>query len=193
MNQHNHEEYAEQWTGANLTHRDLLEFRASYFFFTLQNPRNVYGTSLFSLEAENNYWFWKATSVFANFNFTWDAGKTVALNTPSQMYIPTLSAGVKEFFPITEKDLFVYLGIGLSVAIPYTVDSSNHLDTYTTRFSPGLVGKSGFLWMVKPRIAFDFFFDYYLQPTTKKMNSSFGGSLTDIGGFRTGGGVGYLF
>ena len=179
---------------------NLFEARGSYFFFTQQNPRNIFGTSLYSVELEDNYWFKNTTSVFVNANMTWAEGSTLFFNTRTDMIIPTLSLGVKEFFYVPGSEFSAYLGVGLSFALPYSHNYYEYAPADMVRFSPGLVFKSGFLVIPRTRLSrkminfiADIFFDYYLQPTTQEIHASFGQSLIDVGGFRTGGGLGFLF
>ena len=155
---------------------------------------------LVSIVLEDNYWFKKTTSVFVNGNMTWSKGETPFFYTGTDLYLPTFSVGIKEFFYFPATDIFTYLGIGLSFCIPYTHNYYAYSSPDIVRFSPGLVFKTGFLITSKsrilrklPNVILDLFFDYYVQPTTQIMNASFQQSLIDIGGFRTGGGLGYLF
>ncbi len=176
-----------------LDKHNLIEARAAYFFFTNTDAREIYHNGTIDLELEHNYWFTSRYSVWTNLNFIWQSGKSQTLSTPTWINITTLSLGAKEFFSIWKETIKLYLGLGITGAYVRTKDQTNHLPQKTIRWSPGCVGKFGFLFHYKPRVFVDLFFDYYYQPTPTRKGRSFTDSVIDLGGFRTGAGIGYSF
>lgn len=71
-------------------------------------------------------------------------------------------------------------------------DQTDYLFKKTVRLSPGCVGKVGLLFQTRSRFLVDLFFDYYYQPTAVQKSSSSDSSV-NLGGFRTGVGIGYCF
>ncbi|MCH9617268.1 MAG: hypothetical protein SP4CHLAM5_07920 [Chlamydiia bacterium] len=178
----------------NMHGHDILEFRAGYFFFTEAYAGKIYGPGTVSLEVENNYWFLSWASGWINFNFTWGSGSPPSTAVSTHMNISCLSGGAKAFLPIDTDQIYrLYLGAGLSAAIIMTKDETAYLPTNLVRFSPGIAVKSGLLICPYKRLAIDLFFDYYFLPTSRSIDLSFYQSLTDVGGFRAGLGLGYLF
>lgn len=177
----------------DLKDHDLLEFRAGEFFFTSENNRAVYSAGIITLELEDNHFLSSKYSLWGNLNVAWSKGQTPTFNTPTHMDIAIFSFGGKRFFKVTPREVKFYLGIGLTAAIAHNTSDSEYLADTMTRFSPGAVGKIGFLFQHPSNFVFDIFFDYYIQPTLKSMNGAFYQKITDVGGFHTGAGIGYLF
>jgi hypothetical protein len=177
----------------DLKGHDYLEFRAGEFFFTDKNNRATYGSEIITLEVEDNHFFSSKYSIWGNVNTAWNSGATVSFSTPTDMSITILSIGGKRFFPVTQKEIKLYLGIGLTAGVAHTTNNADYLADTMTRFTPGVVGKFGFIAQHKSNFTFDLFFDYYIQPTLKSMNASFFDKVTDVGGFHTGVGIGYIF
>jgi hypothetical protein len=175
------------------------ELRAGYFYFIDENAREIYDNGTIDLEIENNIWWTHYNSFWVNFNFIWANGQSELFLTASNVNIATLSGGIKGFFPIKSSyiealqpyyidEVEVYLGVGFAAAIIWTNDQTAFLPNQTVRFSPGVAAKFGFLIHLGKNFFLDPFFDYYYQPTTTRQNNT-----VDIGGFRTGAGIGYLF
>ncbi|MCH9617265.1 MAG: hypothetical protein SP4CHLAM5_07890 [Chlamydiia bacterium] len=177
----------------DLKGHDFLEFRAGEFFFTQQSNRDTYGSEIITLEVEDNHFLSSKYSVWGNVNVAWSSGKTRYFETPTDMSITIVSIGGKRFVPVTQKEIKFYLGVGITAGVANTTCQNPYLSDTMTRFSPGVVGKFGFIAQHKSNFAFDLFFDYYIQPTLKNLNGSFFDKATEIGGFHAGVGIGYIF
>ena len=172
---------------------ELGEIRGGIFFFTNELNRDVYDSAIPFLELEGNHFFSSKYSAWGNAGVVWSSGKTKTFLTLTKMNITTVSIGMKRFVPISTKDIKFYVGAGLSFAVANTRFNSDYMSETMTRISPGIVGKLGFLFQRESNIFLDIFFDYYFQPTLKSVPGSFYQQFTDLGGFRTGLGIGYLF
>ena len=170
-----------------------LQARAGYFLFTKEANRKIFDTGSVDLELEYNWRFFSHTSLFLNGNFTWDNGYTVGFKTPTTIYLPTFSFGLKQFFNFFTPQVQGYLGFGAVAAIPMTQDHSPYIPTDTVRFSPGILWKSGILFYLPVRWTLDLFFDYYLSPVGRRIDLPWLQQITDVGGFRTGLGLGVEF
>ena len=168
--------------------RDLLVGRAGYFFFTDGTNREVWDNGTIDVELENNYWYTNRYSTFQNINFIWRDG-TSSFNTPVSINMATISLGIKQFFPIIKDYFNAYLGFGFTCGLVWTNNESNFIPNHNFWASPGIVGKSGLVFFTERAIMFDLFFDVYYQPIWTSALDSY----TDMGGFKTGLGIGYLF
>ena len=168
--------------------RDLLVGRGAYFFFTDGTNREIWDDGTIDLEIENTYWFTNYYSTFQNINFIWKDGAS-SFGTPVSIDMATISIGVKEFFSIVPSLLNGYLGFGFTCGLVWTNNKSEFIPNHYFWASPGIVGKSGLILFAKSKVSIDIFFDAYYQPIWSGALNSY----TDMGGFRTGVGMGYLF
>ena len=172
----------------DFTGLNLLGARAAYFFFTDGTNREVWDNGSIDLEIENNYWFANYYSTFQNINFIFKDGDST-FGTPVRINMATISLGVKEFFPIGQDALIAYLGFGLTCGLVWANNQSQFIPNQDFWASPGIVGKSGLLLIPMCQVVIDLFFDVYYQPIWTSASDSY----ADMGGFRTGGGICYLF
>lgn len=172
---------------------NILEFRSGYFRFDNSTARDIYGNGTITLELENNYKFKPRVSLWGNFNASWKKGSSLNVDNPTHLYLYTLSVGPKFFLTINKTWLDLYLGAGLSGAYLHLRDDTSYLPDTTKRLSAGIVGKTGFLISLNKAWILDLFFDYYYQPVSTRQSSSLTKSTLNIGGFRTGAGIGYRF
>lgn len=175
------------------TYHDMLTIRAGNFFFTSSTARQTYGSEIIDLEVENNFWFFSKWSFWQNYNIVWNSGRNANLNSYTSMNISTISIGIKKFFKFPRVPIHLYLGAGPTLQIANSTISSPYLPSNTTKVGGGVVGKFGFLFQSPQNIMIDAFFDYYYQPTGRVVNADNLSNWNDIGGFRAGGGIGYLF
>lgn len=156
------------------------EIRGAAFFPTNSRFRNIYGDVHPVGEVEVGASFCNCYQFFLNINEFYDhaslknCGKT-ELNTI------TFSLGPKYTFCLN-RCLDFYVGIGLSVAYSY-LNNQHASKKYNTSF--GGVLKTGTYLHITENIFLDFFVDYNYQPAFH--------NHIDIGGFRSGIGIGTYF
>lgn len=166
-----------------------LQVRGGYFRFADHTVRKVYRQGAPDIELQGDFFLHKLFNPWVNFNYVWKEGKSDPLNNRTQLKLGTLSFGSNLQVCFHRRSLF-YLGVGLTTAYLHLSDHSDFLPHHTVRWSAGVVGKSGLLVNLD-RFLFNVFFDYYFQPVSPR--STLDESFIDLGGFRTGVGLGTFF
>jgi hypothetical protein len=163
-----------------------VQARAGYFYFANHAAREIYHTGTPDVEIEGSLSINRRFTPWMNINYVWKEGRSEALSDKTELKMGTLSLGVKRYF-----ERKFYLGLGLSAAYLHLEDDSPYLPKTTRRWGAGVVGKSGWLIQLNKCLFLDLFFDYYYQPMHAR--SSLSTHHVDVGGFRTGGGIGSRF
>jgi hypothetical protein len=130
--------------------------------------------------------------VWGNFNTFTANASSLGLKDPTAMQLYPLSAGLKYNVEIIES-LDLYLGIGPTFTCLEMEDYSPYVQQNTFRTSWGVVGKSGLIYRFGPHVFFDFFADYYYGKIAPVSQSGIESESLNVGGLRTGLGIGMVF
>jgi len=174
--------YSLQWT---------LEGRGGYFRFANSTAREIYNGGTPDVEIEGLVFIHRYFTPWVNANYVWKKGRSEGLSDKTTLKMGTLSLGSKILFPKLDSRVRGYLGMGCSGEYVHLHDHAEYLSSKTIRWGVGAVGKSGVLIDIKQKILLDLFFDYYYCPI--KTRHSLSADSLNLGGFRTGGGIGYTF
>ena len=168
-----------------------LQARAGYFQFTSHSAQKIYGTGAPDIELEGSVKLHPYLVLWSNLNYVWKGSHSTPLDNNTHLDLLTLSIGANAMTSVRWSFTFIYLGLGLSGAYVHTKDESSYLPTNTSRFGVGCVGKFGLLVFCTKHFFVNPFFDYYYQPISAKSSAAY--SSVNLGGFRTGLGLGCQF
>jgi outer membrane protein W len=121
---------------------------------------------------------------WVNANYFVKRGQSLGLHEKTRLQILPLSIGLNVHRCIAEK-FTPYIGLGATYTMLKTFDQASSLTKRHHRYRFGGVAKSGILYSVNQEFFFSAFADYYY---TKVSN---GHGNIDIGGLRTGLGLGF--
>lgn len=156
------------------------ELRGAATFPTNNKFRHIFGDVIPSYQIELGWTFWKTYGLFLNVDELYRKGSLDHCG-KSSLNILTASFGPKYIYPLnTNTDL--YTGIGVSVAWSQ-IDNKKATKAYNT--SVGFCLKNGAYYYFSEQFFLDLFVDYGYQPAFR--------NHINIGGFKTGVGVGYLY
>lgn len=162
-----------------------FEVRGSAFFPAKEQIRDRYGDvngsygieAAFDLPYNNNLWIGFDQFSKHGHSNGWKH---------SQFSLSTFSLGLKRSFCLNNWSS-VYLGLGATLASVYFKDSEDRNWCSKRKGSVGGVAKSGLIIDLCNDFFIDVFADYYYQPVR------FHHRTTNVGGLRTGAGIGYRF
>ena len=170
---------------------ELFKSRAGYFQFTSDWAKKIYSNGAPDIELEGSVTIHPNISVWSNLNYVWKTGHSTAFANATHLDLGTLSLGVNLMTPSKWSSTLVYIGLGISGAYVDTKDHTAYLPINTSKLGVGCVAKLGIFIPCIKHVFLNPFFDYYYQPihTTNSAHHS----TVDMGGFRTGLGIGYSF
>lgn len=166
----------------------LLQMRAGYFYPASPVMRGIYHHGGAELEVEAGLYVYRNLNAWVNFNYFHRHGRSFGLcsNTTLNMY--PLSFGLKYDIPVTDW-CALYLGAGASCSFigmheksPFAFHRSRQSNTRW-----GAVGKSGLLFQLTDHLFMDVFADGYYT------RAHLIGNIHNVGGLRTGVGLGVNF
>jgi hypothetical protein len=161
-----------------------IAFRSDAFFATSERFRNIYGDVSFSYQVEASTRL-ATFDGWLNFDFLSKHGKSEGFHNPTKVYLNTLSFGVK--FPYTFSEAFTfYFGVGPTFSNVSLNNGSECSKEKVSKWSYGGVIKSGLYLPIHRALFLDLFLDYTYQPVNFQ-------TAVDVGGLRTGLGVGVIF
>lgn len=168
-----------------------IEARSGFFYFQDDLPRKIYGQGCLDLEIEGSYFLKKKLSIWANFDYNFASGSSLELSHATHLTMLCLSVGPKAYLFALDKHPFnPYLGVGVAGVFLKTTDDSPYVQKHLSRYKAAGVIKSG-IFVCKGSICIDLFFDYLI--TSIKAEASGVKNPVNMGGFKTGIGMGYLF
>ena len=168
-----------------------LQVRAGYFQFTSNWAKKIYGKGIPDIELEGSVKIHPNISLWSNLNYVWKAGHSTVFANGTHLDLGTLSLGANLMTPFKRSATLVYVGLGISGAYVHTKDHTAYLPTDTSKLGVGCVAKLGIFISCIKHVFLNPFFDYYYQPIHTRNSSNH--STVDVGGFRTGLGIGYSF
>lgn len=169
-----------------------MEFRAGYFVPSSSVMRDIYHHGGPEAEWEGAAHLNDDVDVWLNFNYFERNGHSLGLGDKTSIRLFPLSIGIKHNFCLTDQITF-YLGIGASYTWLRTHDHSDFVQRHTRRQGWGGVGKSGFIYNLADNLFLDLFFDYYYTSISGVHHSGVEATSRDVGGLRTGLGLGINF
>ncbi len=172
-------------------YQGMTELRVGYFYPVSGVIRDIYGGGIEG-ELETAVRLYAGLHLFANGGIFVKDGHSLGLDNRTQIKLFPLSLGLKYNFRISSIWEF-YLGAAPTYTWAYFHDHSSFVKQHVHKSAFGAVGKMGFLYTFK-KIGFaDFFFDYYYTEISGTHSSGVTGTSRDIGGFRTGLGLGVKY
>ncbi len=166
--------------------RFSTELRVGYFYPTSHEVREIYRNGGVEFEAEAAVRLVCDLNLWANFNYFQRHGHSRGAHDDTSIRIYPLSAGLKYNFPLF-CNFYFYLGAGASYTWAKIHDHAPNLQSHFSKQGWGGVGKAGFLYCFCSCIFLDVFADYYYTKI------SHGSCKVNIGGLRTGAGLGVRF
>lgn len=165
------------------------EIRAGYFYPTSGLLRKIYRTGGAEGELELSRTFCINYQVWGNVNLYTKTGHSRGLHDKTRITIVPISCGLKYIFDFKPCPLYrPYVGIGPSYSLIHIRNDSSFVKKRTNKHGFGFVVKSGIYFDLSCDFVLDLFADYYYQ----KIHFHSSGTK-DIGGVRTGLGIGYKF
>jgi hypothetical protein len=171
-----------------------VELRCAAFFPLSERFTDIYN------EVGASYQIEASTPVYDDFdgwiNFDWFTkhGRSKGFHDSTRINIANISFGVKYFFEdflqfmpcYGQGPIIPYIGIGPSFSRVWIKDKSRCTHRHTCKWAYGGVLKTGFYYFFCDQVFIDIFVDYLYQPIHFHKN-------VDIGGFKTGAGIGIKF
>lgn len=168
-----------------------VELRGGYFYPTSQLLRKIYhrGGAEGELELSRNFCphCYPNWQIWGNVNYFARKGRSCGLHNKTRIHIVPISAGLKYVF-IPHCRLRPYLGMGASYSFMHVRNKTNDVKRHSNKQGFGFVVKAGIYYDLPYNFIIDLFFDYYYQRV--HFHSS---GTRNLGGLRTGIGLGYQF
>lgn len=163
-----------------------VEVRSAAFFHSSGRFREIYGTVGGCYQLEVSTPLFHCTDGWVNFDWFSKHKKSKECEVcNSRLYIANISCGVKFPYQFCEQ-LTAYLGIGPSFSRVWLRNKSKHDHERVTKLAVGGVLKSGVVYFINACMFIDLFVDYLYQPVHFEKH-------VDIGGLKTGAGIGLKF
>ncbi len=163
----------------------IAELRGGIFLPSSEKIQKIYGHGWIEGEAEFTYRFKGCWGIWGNAGYFYKNGHPKGHHSGHIQLFP-VSSGLKAIFFFSHH-IRPYLGIGPSYTFLHLKNFSPLIRqrAYKNRF--GFVAKSGIYFDLPKHFALDLFFDYYYQHIHFQL------LRVNVGGFRTGIGLGYRF
>ncbi len=163
-----------------------IEIRSGAFFPNTERFRKIYGKATASYGFEVSTSTDSCVDAWANFDFLTKHGRSIGFNDPTRVSIANFSFGLKYPFHVREK-WAAYIGIGPSFSGVWVKNRyHNHRHHTASQVAVGGILKSGINYYLNSWVFIDLFVDYVYQPVSFEKR-------TDVGGLKTGIGLGYRF
>lgn len=162
-----------------------VEVRSAAFFHSSERFKEIYGNVGASYQLEASTKLYDCFEGWANFDWFSKHGKSDRLNDPTNVSIANISLGMKFPYQFCEK-FTAYIGIGPSLSRIWLKNKSHCRHETVSKWAIGGVLKTGIYYFISKRIFIDVFVDYLYQPVHFETH-------VDMGGFKTGVGLGVKF
>lgn len=162
-----------------------LEVRSAAFFHGSDRFREIYGNVGVSYQLEASTKLYDYLDGWANLDRFSREGKSEGFNDPTKIRITNISLGIKLPYQFGEK-FIAYIGLGPSLSKIWFKNKSQCCHETVTKWAIGGVLKTGVYYFISERLFIDLFVDYLSQPVHFE-------TRFNIGGFKTGAGVGFTF
>lgn len=162
-----------------------FELRSGAFFFSSSTIREIYGTTTGYYELEGEFKFAECFEDWVNVSWFAVDGKIKDTNESTRFNLANFSLGIRYVHSFTKK-FSTYLGLGPVIGRFWANHSFSGRNRNIETTGYGGVLKSGLMYCFSDFAFVDFYIDYYYQPAHFKKR-------IDIGGLRTGVGIGMSF
>lgn len=162
-----------------------LEIRSAVFFHSSHRFREIYGNVGGSYQLEASTKFNDCFETWVNFDWFSKHGKSEGFEDSTRVRIANISLGIKFPYQICEQ-FTAYFGIGPSLSRIWLKNDGQCSHERVSKLAIGGVLKTGVYYFINKCIFIDVFVDYLYQPVHFETH-------IDIGGFKTGVGVGVKF
>jgi outer membrane protein len=167
------------------------QLRAGYFHPASHTVRDIYHGGIEG-EIETSAALYQNLNLFANAGVFVKSGHSLGLHDSTRIKVFPLSLGLKYNFSLSRLWEF-YLGAAPTYTWVRFHDRSPFVDQHVHKSAFGVVGKTGFIFTFFKRGFIDFFFDYYYTKISGAHSSGTSSTSSNIGGFRTGLGLGVKY
>lgn len=164
-----------------------VEFRYAAFIPSSKLFKEIYGNvgTSYQLETTTKVPCWECWDVWANLDWFSKHGRSVGFEDPTRVQISTLGLGIRYNYCLNYCTSF-YVGVGPTVGTIWLKNKSRCLDEKVCKTTVGCLTKIGVLYYFCDRLFLDLFVDYLYQPVHFEHR-------VNIGGFKTGAGLGVTF
>jgi hypothetical protein len=162
-----------------------IEFRAAAFFPSSNLFRKIYGNMSGDYQLEAATQICPHLDSWVNIDGYSKKGRSVGFSDPTRVSIANLSVGIKLPYQIHEK-FIIYIGIGPSLSWIFIHNKFHDYHQKKIQMVLGGIIKSGINYFINSNLFLDLFLDYLYQPAHFERT-------VDIGGIKTGVGLGYRF
>jgi len=162
-----------------------LKVRIAAFWPMSNRFQKIYGDVIPSYQIEGGVTFLDRYQVWVNFDWIYKRGHSYSLNDYTSVNIGNLSVGMNILHHFSKAFTF-YAGLGPALGIITIHNRSTNIHKNETKHLISLNVKSGFLYYFNCHYFADFFVDYLYQMTSFRKK-------VDVGGFKTGIGIGICF
>lgn len=159
-----------------------VEFRSSAFFHSSKRFRELYGNVGSSYQLEASAPICNCLDGWVNFDWF---SKNKRSGCASKVSIANISFGIKFPYQLCEQ-VTAYIGIGPSLSRIWLKNKSHCCHENVSKLAIGGVLKTGIYYFINQCIFIDLFVDYLYQPINFE-------KTVDIGGLKTGAGLGIQF
>lgn len=162
-----------------------VEIRSAAFFHSSERFRKIYGNAGASYQIEASTRLCSCLDGWANFDWFSRHGRSGGFCDPARASIANVSFGIKAPYQFCDQWM-VYIGVGPSLSRIWLKSKSQCSHESVSKLALGGVLKTGVNYCIFRNIFMDVFVDYLYQPVHFKTH-------VDIGGFKTGAGLGVKF
>lgn len=169
-----------------------VQARGGYYYSDSSVLRKIYHNGGGEFEVEGSKYVYDNLSIWLNFNYFPRHGHSLGFHNGTTVKVFPISLGLKYAFRIMHCTYF-YLGIGGSYTWVQTNDHSRFVKQDLTGRGWGVVGKSGIFFTLGSGWFLDLFADYYYCKASVHHLSGLQRHSPNVGGVRSGLGLGIFF
>lgn len=164
-----------------------VEVRGDIFYHASHKFRRIYGSCAPDVQIEVSTPINpNGLDVWGNFSWSSTSGGCSCSDSDTTMRIYNGSAGVKYTLPVMFQESNLYVGVGVSLSAATLKNRFFCINETFTKCAPGVTTKAGLIRYFGSNFYLNVFFDYLYQPI-------FYSNRVDIGGLKSGLGIGYAF
>lgn len=165
--------------------KNSIQIRADAFFPSSHRFREIYGSVGPSYEVQASRKINSFIDGWVNFDWFYKSGHGKGCHTKTHINVANGSFGINFVYQFS-KPVGIYLGLGPTFGGVWLKNESHCGHERVSKFAFGGVVKSGFTFSLSKHFFLDLFADYFYERVHFEHH-------VNIGGFRTGLGLGYKF
>lgn len=170
-------------------HASTTEFRVGYYYPQSNLMRDIYQNGGVEFEFENTVLISRYIDLWANINYFQRDGRSLGLSDKTSVKLIPVSLGFKYLYACANY-WNIYLGIGGSYTWARFHDQSSYVEKHPRKQAFGWVVKSGIIHYLQPCLYLNLFADYYSTSIAGVHQNGVEGTACNVGGLRTGVGIG---